>query len=150
MIYLVDTVDTNVLLRYAFPNDAAHGVAVAALTKLFTRGDIPVVFPQVIAEFRVVVTRPVARYGYGSAPPDADRLLDGIERFCPLMVEPPDSYLLWRRFVVQHGVSGKPTHDARLAAVAIAAGVPNVLTFNTGDFARYAADGLNVIDPAAV
>ena len=52
--------------------------------------------------------------------------------------------------IIRHGVSGKPTHDARLAATALAAGVPNLLTFNTSDFTRYAADGLKVIDPAAV
>ena len=56
----------------------------------------------------------------------------------------------WRRLVTARGVSGKPAHDARLAAAALAAGVGAVLTFNGKDFRRFAPDGLTALDPAAV
>ena len=37
-----------------------------------------------------------------------------------------------------------------LAATALAAGVTELLTFNLSDFTRFAPDGLNPRDPAAI
>ena len=50
------------------------------------------------------------------------------------------------------GVSGKPTHDARLLAVAIVYGIDTLLTYNVSDFTRFAALALTVqiLDPATV
>lgn len=38
---------------------------------------------------------------------------------------------------MQHGVSGKNTHDARIVAAMNVHGVVNLLTFNRDDFKRY-------------
>jgi hypothetical protein len=46
--------------------------------------------------------------------------------------------------------AGKQTHDGRLAAVALAYGVPNILTFNIADFRRYIPHGVVPVDPATV
>lgn len=54
----------------------------------------------------------------------------------------------WLELVVQHAVTGKPAHDARLAAVMRANGIEQILTFNVGDFKRY--KGLNVYSPQEV
>jgi predicted nucleic acid-binding protein len=44
-------------------------------------------------------------------------------------------------------VIGGQVYDARLVAAMIMHGVRRILTFNTGDFARY---GIEVIHPSAV
>jgi hypothetical protein len=48
---------------------------------------------------------------------------------------------------VRHGVIGAKVHDARLGAAMTVHGVRRLLTFNTGDFARY---GIEVVQPSAV
>jgi len=47
---------------------------------------------------------------------------------------------------VTHGVSGKKSHDARLVAAMTVNHITHILTFNAGDFARYA--GIHVLHPA--
>jgi predicted nucleic acid-binding protein len=55
-------------------------------------------------------------------------------------------YVAWKRLVVQHQVRGVKVHDARLVAVMKVHGVGRILTFNTGDFARF---GVETVYPAA-
>jgi predicted nucleic acid-binding protein len=50
--------------------------------------------------------------------------------------------------VVQHRVSGKSVHDARLVAAMIVHGIGEILTFNMQDFTRYTE--ISVLDPANV
>ena len=54
----------------------------------------------------------------------------------------------WLSLVERDGVRGKNAHDARLAAIALVHGVPQILTLNVSDFARFA--GVTAIHPAAV
>jgi predicted nucleic acid-binding protein len=56
-----------------------------------------------------------------------------------------DVFPVWRRLVVEYGISGKPTHDARLVAAMMASGIKYVLTFNIADFVRFA--GIEVLHP---
>ena len=37
----------------------------------------------------------------------------------------------------KYGVTGKSTHDARMAALMVERNIPKLLTFNDGHFARY-------------
>ena len=143
--------DANVLLRVIAPADPRYAVAVAAIKKLEAAGVECVTATQSLCEFWVVATRPKGKpNGFGLTPAAAERQLAFLESRFARLPDIDAVYPLWRRLVLTRGVSGKPTHDARLAATALAAGVPAVLTFNTGDFARFAADGLNPLDPAAV
>ncbi len=48
----------------------------------------------------------------------------------------------------QYQVSGKNAHDARLVAAMMVHGISRILTFNVGDFMRYA--GIAVLDPQQV
>lgn len=50
--------------------------------------------------------------------------------------------------MIQHQVSGKPTHDARLVAAMQVHGVTAILTFDRAGFSRY--PGIQVVHPAAV
>jgi hypothetical protein len=54
----------------------------------------------------------------------------------------------WERLVIQHQVSGKKAHDARLVAAMNVHGVSHIPTFNVADFSRYS--GLTVIEPESL
>jgi predicted nucleic acid-binding protein len=66
----------------------------------------------------------------------------------PLFPETPAVYPEWERLVTTHQVAGKNAHDARLVAAMTVHGITHILTFNTGDFARY--PGIIVLDPNTV
>jgi predicted nucleic acid-binding protein len=147
VIYLVDT---NVVLRIGPRPDPLRVAVRAAVRKLRGRGHSLVVTPQNLVEFWNVATRPVAHNGFGFSPAAADRRLRRVERLFPAL---PDSALVypeWRRLVVAYRVSGVQVHDARLVAFMRIYGVDHILTLNTADFARYAAEGVVAVDPRTV
>jgi predicted nucleic acid-binding protein len=140
-------VDTNVLLRRIEPLHDHHHHAVDATARL-VESDEPVhVTPQNVAEFWAAATRPVARNGLGLPPAIVFAEIDRIERVFALLPDHPAIYEHWKRLVATHGVIGNQVYDARLVAAMLAHGVGRILTFNTGDFARY---GIEVIHPSAV
>ncbi|HEX6985231.1 MAG TPA: type II toxin-antitoxin system VapC family toxin [Planctomycetaceae bacterium] len=143
-------VDTNILVRIADRSDAAHPTARRAVRKLFRQGDELVVTLQNFAEFWAVATRPKAVNGLGVPVALADKWLQRFERICTVLPDTPDVYREWRRLIVTYAVAGVQVHDARLAAAMLAHGVTHVLTFNAGDFARFAPEGLTPADPAGV
>ena len=58
------------------------------------------------------------------------------------------NYPAWEALVIQHGVSGKPSHDARLVAAMQGHGLSSVLTFDQSGFSRF--PGIEVVHPATV
>jgi predicted nucleic acid-binding protein len=78
----------------------------------------------------------------------ARREIERLERFFTVLRETPALYPAWKRLVVEYQVSGKPTYDARLVAAMQVHGVASILTFNPGDFRRYAR--IEVVDPASI
>ena len=130
-------VDINVLLRRTQSWHPQSFLADAALSSLLARGESLVVIPQVLYEFWVVVTRPVANNGLAmSAAVAAENVRELTELFTVLRDE-RSVYDLWLKLVTRYQVIGKNAHDARLAAAMIRHGVNRILTFNTRDFARY-------------
>ena len=65
-----------------------------------------------------------------------------------LLPDAPAIYPASERLVIQHQVSGKPTHDARLVAAMLVHGVTAILTFDKPGFSRY--PGIDVVHPADV
>jgi predicted nucleic acid-binding protein len=51
----------------------------------------------------------------------------------------------WENLITACSVSGKSSHDARLAATMLANGVGRILTYNGSDFKRF--PGITVLDP---
>ena len=145
-------VDSNLLLRGAQLAHPQFLVADNAVAKLRGRGDIVYACPQNCTEFWAVATRPLSANGLGFTPAEAEIQLAKIEYLFPLLPDIPAIYAEWRRLVTLAGVSGKPTHDARLMAVAIVHGMDNLLTFNTSDFTRFApfAPSVTVIDASTI
>ncbi len=139
-------IDTNILVRGIHRKSLKHREAVRALRILRSRADRVCAVPQSIYEFWSVATRPADANGLGLSPSQAARVTTRIEELCSVLRDPPELYDEWRRLIVDHAVSGKKFHDARLVAARKVHGITQVVTFNTDDFARY--PGIDVIHPA--
>ena len=108
--------DTNVLCRLAERGHPHHAVAENAVTKLRNDQHELCLVPQVLYEYWVVVTRPIAENGLGMASSDVDRAIDFcLDRFA-LFRDERGIFPVWRELVRQHDVKGKSAHDARLVA----------------------------------
>jgi predicted nucleic acid-binding protein len=140
-------VDTNVLLRRTQPANDKHASAVESVAQLLASGEAVCITPQVVAEFWNVITHPILNNGLGFAAAAAHAEVDKPERVLSLLPDVPALYGEWKRLVVQYGVLGVKVHDARLVAAMNIHGVPRILTFNAGDFARY---GIEVLEPSMV
>jgi predicted nucleic acid-binding protein len=140
--------DTNILGRMAELGNPQCQLALDATDALRKRGDIPCVIPQVLYEFWVVATRPLAQNGLGLTAIQAEGELVRIEGMFPLMPETAAVYAEWRRLVTTHHIIGKSAHDSRIIAAMTVHGLSHILTFNTADFARY--PGITAFEPALV
>lgn len=138
-------VDTNILLRLARRSDPQHSLLYAAVAKLASEGATLHYTHQNIAELWNVMTRPVARNGFGLTVAEAEREVRVIEAGMSLLPENEDVYREWRKIVVQFAVSGVQVHDARLVAAMLVHGVRHILTLNAADFDRY--DAITVVEP---
>ncbi len=141
-------VDTNVVLRWTQPNLLDHALAMDAIRALKGRGEVLCLATQGVVEFWNVATRPIQSNGLGLPPWRVDRAVSRLERFFYLPPDSPAVFQEWRRLVRGHSVLGRQVHDARLAAVMRVHGITHLLTFNTGDFARY--PGITAVDPKDV
>jgi len=101
--------------------------------------------PQILVELWVVMTRPVPSNGLGWGTASARSEIDRLEALFPVPSETPDLYAVWKRLVVEYGVSGKPAHDARLVAFLKIHGLAAILSFDRSGFSRF--DGIEVIHP---
>ena len=63
----------------------------------------------------------------------------------PVLPDTPEIFSEWERIVVQHKVSGKQAHDARLVAAMNVHNLTQLLTFNTSDFKRFT--GITAVNP---
>ena len=149
MPYLVDT---NILIRLADTDEPMHQVASDAILSLHGRGEILSVTPQILIEFRAVVTRPVSANGLGLSGPGAEAKVAKFEAMFPLLEDIPAIYPLWKVMVATEGVIGKQVHDARLVAVCHAHQVTYLLTFNKPHFARLSkfGPGVEIVNPSDV
>jgi len=129
--------DTNILLRLLQRSDSDHTLACSALRTLRQHGERVYFAPQNLVEFWRVCTRPTSANGFGLTVAETDRRARVVERLFSLLPEGPAVHAEWRRLGVLHAVSGVQVHDARLVALMYVHGVPNLLTFDVSDFARY-------------
>ena len=147
MIYVADT---NFTLRFAHRSDPQHSIVRSAARKLRKDGNEINIIPQTCVEFWNVITRPVARNGFGFSVAKADHSLGLIERIFPFLPDESRIYQEWRKLVVDFGVSGVQVHDARIVAAMKTHGVTHILTFNAADFMRYERIGIVAVDPGTV
>jgi predicted nucleic acid-binding protein len=132
-------VDTNVLLRGLDRNHPNCRTVRRAIIALRRDGAELCIAAQNLVEFWAVATRPVDANGLGMSPSWAAAQLVRMRRLFTVLAENADVQPEWERLVIQHDVSGKKVHDARLVATMNVHTVSHILTFNTGDFERYPA-----------
>ena len=146
MAYLLDT---NILLRIAQSGHPMHQEARLCVRNLLRHKQEVHIVPQVLFEFWVVATRPVANNGLGLSIEEVTRLVTKAEAFFQLTLDTPMIYREWLRLVEAFSVFGVNAHDARIVAAMKVHGIPHIITFNTRDFSRYASE-ITVSPPAAV
>jgi predicted nucleic acid-binding protein len=129
--------DTNLLLRLSDKISPDRVLAEEAISKLLGNGDQLCITTQNLIEFWAVVTRPRNVNGFDWTTQQAEAEIKLLQNKFQWLPDPPDVLTPWLKLVSQHGIKGRRTHDARLAAVMLAHGVTHFLTFNTGDFASF-------------
>ncbi|MFO1025242.1 MAG: type II toxin-antitoxin system VapC family toxin [Acetobacteraceae bacterium] len=140
-------IDTNVLLRRIQPDHPSHPVAFESVAHILSGDQLGCYTPQVVAEFWNAATRPAEKNGLGLSVAMTLHKVHEIEEMLTLLEDIAAIYDDWKRLVVQHQVRGAKVHDTRLVAAMNVHGVRRILTFNTGDFARFPVE---VIHPAAL
>jgi len=138
-------IDTNILLRATRRTDPHHPVVAMALARLALQETTLHYTLQNIAELWNVMTRPVARNGFGLTVNEAEHEVRAIEAGMILLPDGEAVYPRWRQIVVQYGILGVQVHDARLAASMYVHGVSHILTLNVADFSRFV--GLSALHP---
>ena len=137
-------VDTNILLRSLQPEHPHYPIAQNAIATL-RRTDTLCIAAQNLVEFWAVATRPSTENGLGMTHAGAAAEIQKLRQFFGLLPPSLGVFDTWQRMVLDHGVTGKQTHDAHLAATMRFYSVDAILTFNVRDFGRY---GITVIDPS--
>lgn len=132
----MSVVDTNVLVYSVASQAPDHGRARAALARLTAEGPVAVT-RQVLREYLAATTRTQSwsrAFTLAEATADTDAFAS---RFAVLEDGPPvwnELMTLTRRFAF----AGKQVHDANIVATMLAHGETRLLTFNAGDFRRFA------------
>ncbi|MCW5960526.1 MAG: PIN domain-containing protein [Pyrinomonadaceae bacterium] len=109
------------------------------------KGEELIIIPQVLIEFWAVATRPANANGLGMTTEAAKLELDTLQELFKVLPDNEKIFEQWRSLVVKHKISGKPTHDARIAAALIAHKIENIVTLNPGDFKRFTQ--INAVNP---
>lgn len=138
-----NVVDTNIALCLINPShpDRARALPLVRGIRQSARLVLP---PQACYEAYVVLTRPKSVNGYGMAPEDAFAEMTRIRSAFTVFPDPPNLLEVRLDLCRTYGVSGKPAHDARLAAYALCHRIETLVTLNPRDFGRY---GLSVVVP---
>jgi hypothetical protein len=111
-------------------------------------GYIPCIVPQIVYEYWVVATRPLAENGLGLTIAEAEDDVSRIIGQFHLFRDERAILDRWRQLVVQYDVQGKTAHDARLVAAMHRHGALHLLTFNDAHFQRF--PGITVVHPEKV
>jgi predicted nucleic acid-binding protein len=101
-----------------------------------------------VKEFWNACTRPTDRNGLGISIAGAERHTQRLEQYFAILPDSPLAYGIWRQLLTKHEVIGTKVHDAYLVATMKAHEITKILTFNTGDFARY--DNIESVDPRSL
>ncbi|MEO8166474.1 MAG: PIN domain nuclease [Betaproteobacteria bacterium] len=110
--------------------------------------------PQVIYEYWVVATRPLADNGLGMTTGEAEADVGKLIEQFHLFRDERAIFDRWHQLVVQHQVTGKTGHDARLVAAMDRHGIKHLVSFNDKHFHQFPnisvihPDGIDSLQPA--
>ena len=140
--------DSNILLRMS-QRDNPHYTAIrAALVTYRKQGTRLCYTRRPLGEFWNASTRPIDKNGFGLNIAETDSIAREIERDFEFLPDSQAVHNRWRRLLVEHEIKGVQVHDARLAASMYLHSIPQLLTINVRDFARFR--GLGILHPADV
>ncbi len=131
--------DTNFIVAVSVESHPDHRVAEAHFARLVSERARLFICPQICREFIVVLTRaPVG--GVTITLAEALEYLEEWQSQCTLLDEHGGVTMVWSRLVARYGVLGKQIHDCNLIAVMKSYAVKRLVTFNGGDFKRFATE----------
>jgi predicted nucleic acid-binding protein len=128
-------VDTNFFLEATGAARRHH----AAARRFLSREPAPVVSAQILREYLVVATRPIAGNGLGLPLSDALANVRSFRAFVRLAREERPVLPSLLALLEEVPCAGKRIHDANVVATAIAHRIGRLVTFNVGDFAGFRA-----------
>ena len=130
-------VDTNVLLAATDRSRDEHSAAMAVLNDWPRAGTVLYASAQIMREYLVVATRPIAQNGLGLAAPDAVANVRALRARVELLQEDRRVNEHLFELVEQAPCAGKQIHDANVVATMLVHGVDTLVTLNLADFTRF-------------
>lgn len=138
-------VDTNVLLRLMMPQLAGHLQAEALMARMWQEGVELWISRQVIREYLVQVTNPVAF----SPSLTVQQVMDQIEAIQFLFIVADETQSVTDELLSllqQYPTRGKQIHDANIVATMLAHEIRTLLTLNVADMKRFTSK-ITLISP---
>jgi hypothetical protein len=140
--------DSNILLRIS-QRAGPHYLAIrSALVGFRIQGTRLCYTSQTLGEFWNASTRPLDKNGFGLSIVETNVIACEIERDFEFLPDSQAVHECWRRLLVERQVKGVQVHDTRLAASMYIHAVPQLLTINLRDFARF--QGLTILHPVDI
>ena len=140
--------DTNIILRFANTNSSEYEIINNKIVQILLQGSQCFITSQVLIEFWVVATRPVAVNGLGWTPEETEQAVQMLINQFELLEEIPDVFRIWLSLATTHRISGKRTHDLRIQAVALAHNISHILTLNPKDFVE--VEEITIVHPNSI
>jgi predicted nucleic acid-binding protein len=139
-------VDTNVLIYATRRTASEHAAALAALARLEGEGRALWISLQILREYLAAVTRPQAT---SPALPMTTAIAD-VRRFQQVFYVAEDRLAVLKldrllALLGAHLGAGRQVHDTNIVATMLEHGIRRLLTFNAGDFRRFA--GIIELEP---
>lgn len=130
--------DSNILVRLSRRDDPQFQVATQSIEAIRRDGHTICLIPQSLREFWVVATRPRESNGLGLGLSEAKELRTSFEQLFPTISDTAEVHVHWLRLTEEPGALGKKAHDVGYVAAMQAHGIESILTFDEGDFTRFA------------
>ncbi|ODG96777.1 twitching motility protein PilT [Nostoc sp. KVJ20] len=140
--------DTNILLRSRDIASPDYNLVDRTIRYLISNNHRCFITSQVLIEFWVVATRPVAVNGLGWTPEETELSVQMLINQFEWLKETPDIFRLWFSLATTHKISGKRTHDLRIQAVVLAHNISHILTLNPKDFVE--VEGITIVHPNSI
>lgn len=113
------------------------GTLKAKLVDLADNGLQICVANQSFYEYWSVATRPVGSNGLGLEPARAAELISKVREGFFVLEDPSDLFERWFEFCQRFDIRGRPSHDARLIALAEAHQITHFFTLDAGFYRRF-------------
>lgn len=132
-------VDTNILLTATDEGRRDHELALSVFGLALENGIHLALSGQVVREYLVVATRPVAENGLGMKSVDAIANVREFRNRTLFLEEPEQVSRQLLSLVEELRISEKQVHDANIVATMLAHSIPVLVTENPQDFKRFAS-----------